>query len=109
MWTGLPGVYAAGDIARWPDPHTGKPVRIEHWVVAERQGCRWADLGGTPDVDMLAHYKALAAVRREAPVLTRGDFRFAKGGSTTAPWPPRCAERTCGKALTAASGSTSGI
>ncbi|MCX6398477.1 MAG: FAD-dependent oxidoreductase [Propionibacteriales bacterium] len=38
LWTGVPGVYAAGDVANWLNPTLGERQRMENWTAAAEQG-----------------------------------------------------------------------
>lgn len=38
LYTGVQGVYAAGDVARWHNPLFDRLMRLEHWTSAAEQG-----------------------------------------------------------------------
>jgi apoptosis-inducing factor 3 len=100
--TGAPGIFAAGDIARWPDARTGESLRVEHWVVAQRQGQTAAAnmLGGSEpfaavpffwsrhydtSIQYVGHAAAWDAIVVEGSVAARDCLvRYVSGGRTVA-------------------------
>ena len=100
--TSAPGIYAAGDIARWPDPHSAGNIRVEHWVVAQRQGATaalnmlgqrkkftdvpffWSQHYDTP-INYVGHAEGWDAIEVEGDVAARDCLlRFKRGGRVLA-------------------------
>ena len=77
-------IFAAGDIAGYPNPLTGDRQRIEHWVVAESQGIHAARsmLGKAGDYDLVPFFwtrqfgrsfKYVGFARESDQIAFRGD------------------------------------
>jgi len=100
--TSAPDIYAAGDIARWPDAYMRDRIRVEHWVVAERQGQTvalnmmgektphravpffWSQHYDVP-INYVGHAEKWDAIEIDGDVMGRDCFvRYKSGGRTLA-------------------------
>jgi apoptosis-inducing factor 3 len=102
LQTSVPDIYAAGDIARWPDAYTRERIRVEHWIVAERQGQDaalnmlglktphravpffWSQHYDVP-INYVGHAEKWDAIQIEGDVMKRDCFvRYKQSGRTLA-------------------------